>query len=130
MIPLKQTKLHSDVQKGNCFAATLASILHLNIEDIPEFENGKWQRQLNEWLSQYSLAFIELDDFKTDCNLFGINGCHHEIGGYSERSKSRGHSCVGVDGEVVFDVHPSDAGLNSIFRYGVFISLEPWKLVK
>jgi hypothetical protein len=128
MIPLKQTKLHTDTQKGNCFYATLASILHLNIEDIPNFEDGVWQKQLNEWLRQYGLAFLEVDDFGDDCKRYNISGCYHEIGGYSERSNKRGHSCVGLDGTVVFDPHPSDTGLVKEFRQGIFISLEPWKL--
>ena len=128
MIPIKQTKLHTETQKGNCFYAVLASILHMDIEDIPQFQDGVWQRQLNEWLRPHGLAFLEIEYFGEDCERYGIVGCYHEIGGFSERSNNRGHSCIGVDGKLIFDPHPSDAGLVKEFRQGIFIALEPWRL--
>lgn len=48
-------------EKGNCFAACVASILELNIEQVPDFlgEYGdRWMYGLNEWLEQFGLAAI------------------------------------------------------------------------
>lgn len=51
--PLKQTKL--SYPDGNCFAACIAMITHIPLEDIPNFAsyteaNGNWWKDICDWL--------------------------------------------------------------------------------
>lgn len=129
MRPTKQTVLHSpeEGQNGNCFSAVLASLLHLPIELIPYFAGyAEWRRDLNQWLRQFGLAYLEVN--ACDLKEHGIEGLHHEVAGTSPRSDDVLHATVGLDGAIVFDPHPSDAGLAKVETYGLFLVLEPWKL--
>jgi hypothetical protein len=50
--------------KGNCFQAAVASILELNLSDVPDFVNeykireSQWWEEYNKWLSKYELSAI------------------------------------------------------------------------
>ena len=129
MINTKQTVLHNPEAgvHGNCFSAVLASLLHLRIEMVPIFTGPSWRHDVNRWLRKHGLAYIQLRDFETACEDFGISGCHHEIGGTTTRRNDCLHAVVGVDGVPVFDPHPDDTGLAEIQDCGVFIALEPWR---
>ena len=132
MRPTKQTILHDpeNGKHGNCLSAVLASLLHVNIEDIPIFTEPYpiWQQQLNAWLRPYGLAYIQVSEFSKWCRDYGIEGCYHELGGTTERSVDISHACVGRDGEFLFDPHPDDTGLSEIEAAGIFIALEPWRM--
>lgn len=131
MIPVTQTVLHDPANglHGNCLSAVLASLLHLAIEDIPVFSDAdRWVKELNAWLRPYGLAYLSfsaegLPQLFAD---FGISGLHHGIAGVSPRFTDAHHACVAKDGVLVFDPHPSRAGLGSLDSCGVFIVLEPW----
>ena len=133
MIPTNQTILHDPENgiNGNCFSAVLASLLHLDINDVPVFtgEYPEWQEHLNEWLRPYGLAYIQLVDFKEYCETVNIKECHHEISGTTNRFNDVNHACVGYDGVVQFDPHPSKDGLSKTLASGVFIILEPWRII-
>ncbi len=132
MIPTKQTVLHDPAngKHGNCLSAVLSSLLHVPISEVPVFSapHPQWQRELNSWLRQFGLAYLQIGTFDEWCNEVGIVGCHHEIAGPTRRSNDVLHACVGVDGVVVFDVHPDATGLTEVQSSGVFIALEPWRL--
>lgn len=136
MIPIKQTVLHDPTkgQHGNCLSAVLASLLHLPIETIPTFNDPEnWLKDLNAWLKPRNLAYLSFPDNGFDNLLrdFGISGLHHEIGGSTNRWTDVGHSCVGEDGKLVFDPHPSNDGLNKgINCQGIFVALKPWLAMK
>ena len=133
MEPIKQTVLHDpdNGKIGNCLSASLATLLHLHIEDVPLFShNSAWIQDLNQWLQQFNLAYVLLYDFDDYCRTHGIIGCHHEISGHTDRGNEVTHSCVAVDGEVVFDPHPSDSGLDHILDSGIFVALRPWEFLK
>jgi hypothetical protein len=132
MKPTQQTILHDPAngQYGNCLSAVLASLLHLPIQQIPLFnEPGRWMQQLNDWLRPFGLGYLVLtpDSFRDACGIVGLVGCYHEIAGPSQRWANTDHACVGVDGHVAFDPHPSAAGLQEVTSCGVFIALEPWR---
>lgn len=133
MIATKQTILHDPENgiHGNCFSAVLASLLHLKIEDVPVFINpNSWRNELNQWLRQYGLAYVELGDFKDYIEANSIVGLWHETAGTTTRFDDVLHACVGKDCEVVFDPHPNATGLKEITGTGVFISLRPWEYTK
>jgi hypothetical protein len=132
MIPTTQTTFYSeeDKSRGNCLNAVLASLLHIPIEHIPEFPYDKTYVQvMNEWLKQFGLAFILIGTFDEHCESEHIEGCHHMLAGKTKRFRDISHGVVGIDGHMVFDVHPSRDGLTEVTHAGVFISLEPWKTV-
>lgn len=135
MIPTTQTILHDPAngKHGNCLSAVLASLLHLPIEDIPVFSDpGHWVCDLNIWLLPFGLAYLSItkDSFDSAFENAGIRGCHHEIAGPTDRFSDVYHACVAVDGIQVFDPHPQGTGLKSSDTCGVFIALQPWRMVK
>jgi len=129
MTPTKQTVLHDpeNGQTGNCFSAVLASLLHVNINDVPVFSGDHWRQSLNEWLTKFGLAYIEIKCSPTHFADLNIKGMHHEMAGNTTRRADTLHSVVAVDGVAVFDPHPDDSGLTDLAAYGVFVSREPWR---
>lgn len=132
MIPTTQTLLHDPENGviGNCLSAVLASLLHLPIEEVPVFTEEKtWAKDMNAWLRQFGLAYIQFDSgFPQTLSDYGIEGLHHEVAGPSPRRADTLHACVGFDCKFVFDPHPSRTGLKSLDTHGVFIALEPWRM--
>ncbi|MBK8896577.1 MAG: hypothetical protein IPN66_06925 [Candidatus Competibacteraceae bacterium] len=58
MNPTRQTILHDKEAGlfGNCLQATLASLLHMPIDEVPHFCKiypARWQKKLNEWLKPH-----------------------------------------------------------------------------
>lgn len=133
MIPTTQTALHDPANGviGNCLSAVLASLLHLPIELVPLFaDETTWAKDMNAWLRPYGLAYIQFEPgFAQTLVDYGIKGLHHEVAGPSPRHADTLHACVGLDCEQVFDPHPSRAGLKSLDTHGVFIALEPWRML-
>lgn len=131
MIPVNQTILHDpeNGKHGNCMTAVVASLLHLDVNEVPAFTDPEhWIRDLNQFLKPYGLAYITLplseclSVFSTD----NVKGCYHEIAGFTERSETVLHATCGIDGVVVHDPHPGNNGLKQQMFYGFFIALEPW----
>lgn len=134
MNPTRQTILHDKEAGlfGNCLQATLASLLHMPIDEVPHFCKiypARWQKKLNEWLKPHGLAFLDVTGVEGVFKKQGISGCFHEISGQSPRDSSVRHSCVGRDGEWVFDPHPIGDGVNEDLTFGIFVALEPWRFV-
>ena len=131
MIPTKQTILHDpeNGKHGNCLTAVLASLLHMDIEDIPVFADEEtWVKDLNTWLRRYGLAYVMMSNAKF-LEDHGITGVWHEVSGNTSRFSDVVHACVARDGEIVFDPHPDGTGLSKIDLHGFFIVLEPWNVV-
>ncbi len=129
MIEVKQTVLHDPAngQHGNCLSAVLASLLHVPIEAVPVFSEPGWQRELNQWLSQFGLAYLDVLDFGEFAAALGISGCYTGISGNTQRSADVLHACVALDGRAVFDPHPDNTGLTKVNACGLFIALRPWE---
>lgn len=146
MIPVDQLYIHgeSDVV-GDCFRASIASILELPCDAVPHFEHlcpdaetGEDANiMLNLWLEQFGLRFFEIEAWDIAIGDFlrkWLVPCgYHTISGPSPRAASGEnywHACVGYAGEVVHDPHPSRAGLVGSERsYGVFIAVSPEKYI-
>lgn len=126
MIPVQQTRTGSN---GNCFEASIASLLGLPIEQVPDLgayeDNGLWMEKLNEWLAQKGLSYFEsriarneLDDFFIDKDFY------HVLIGPTERSKRILHAVVGRKGKMVHDPHPDNIGVllnEETVRMGVIV---------
>lgn len=114
MIPTKQTKVHkvapdgTVLERGNCYAACWASILEIPLEEVPAFEDlpddGSWFNETVKWLDSKNLdlyySYLDEVPHKTYAIACGV----------SPRG-SWGHCVIYLDGKLVFDPHPSGAGL-------------------
>lgn len=122
---------------GDCFRCAVASILELPAADVPHFmdypwddpDQGRWFKDLNEWLRPYGLAYMEVTahpDAPWDWDAFKAAGFDpfHIMSGNSIRAK---HSVVAMSGEIVHDPHPARLGLvgpnedDGLYHYGFFV---------
>lgn len=119
MIPVDQDEFYDPnrsigEQRGNCWSATLASMLELPLAEVPNFvqidvDGGEnWWMHTQHWLAErgYRLQML----------WFGIEPVHmHYIAcGRSPRAEGLYHSVVYLDGELAHDPHPSRAGILDI----------------
>ena len=58
MIPVNQTTFNT---KGNCFEACIASMLEIDLNQVPFFSKDNWYKECNEWLHRRGLGLIIVD---------------------------------------------------------------------
>lgn len=125
MIPVKQTRLGST---GNCFEASIASLMNLNIEDIPDlcaYQDGPWMKKLNKWLEKYKLVYMEVHLLVTEAeNFFSDKDFYHVIVGDTSRRTGIKHAVVGRKGKMVHDPHPDHAGIlqGEMLHIGILVN--------
>lgn len=122
MKPILQTKLSNKegTISGNCFRACISSILEIDIDLIPVFEDmkaGEWHQPFMNFLDENGY------EFEGTCHLHrlellntyeGIDG-YIIVNGISPREwAKRGHSVIYKHGIMVHDPHPSGDGLLEI----------------
>lgn len=116
MLLIDQTKFP---QRGNCFRACLATLLSIDIDKMPPFEeqtDNVWL-EAKRWLLTQGLT---------------IRNYHHEFPpkgysiatGQSPRNANIYYAVVALDGKQYFDPHPDRSGLVSIERYWKIEELE------
>lgn len=99
-------------QRGNCFRACMATLLSIDIDAMPAFEeqsDNVWI-PAKQWLLTYGL---------TICNYhsnFPPTGGSIAVGP-SPRNPGIQHAVIAVDGVQYFDPHPSRLGLKRVDRY-------------
>ncbi len=119
MIEITQTKLHDPENgvHGNCFIACVASIIEFPLKYIPAFEEmpdyyngtGGWFSLVNNWLVLYGW---ELNMHKATKPPKGYS----IISGKSPRNAGL-HSCIALDGVLIYDPHPSRKGIEDTRDY-------------
>lgn len=109
MIKVLQTKLHKpeEGQRGNCFAAVIASFLCCSIKDVPRFEDTMhdteiWPQNAVQWLAERGWNWGSLKG-----HLYGDQ--FYLVVGKSPRGVN--HVCIYRNGKLWHDPHPSQAGL-------------------
>ena len=120
MIPITQTIISNDegTIHGNCFPASIASILEVPIEEIPPLQNmGKdWFPALFEYLTKKGYSFH--GSLYTNEKILGydkgIDG-YYVVNGPSPRGFSRGHSVVYYKGKLAHDPYPGGSGLKELW---------------
>lgn len=137
MTPVSQLIQHEQsgdiVQSwGDCFRASLASLLDMRPEDVPHFCDGPpptdgpdlWHQQVNSWLAQFDLFWMEFgvsedggEAWRQSLRNYDA-AIYHLISGKSPRPHGRGHTVVGLNGIVVHDPHPSRDGILHHDAYG------------
>lgn len=99
--------------EGNCFPACVASILEIEIERIPNYQEGDgvWYQNFKKWLRKFDYECVALNRSllaeKDQCpEVYGI------VSGKSPRGLS--HSTVYFKDEMVHDPHPEGGGVKDI----------------
>lgn len=125
MKPVDQTIF--GVPDGNCFAACVASLMGLALEDVPNFCSHKdWFERLRVWLAPRGfvpIAFEPSDACGTDDLFDHVGDAFAIVGGRAARGHL--HACVYRGGRLVHDPHPSRAGLLSVKDVIVFVCVDP-----
>lgn len=138
MIPVTQTKFHvrsksgKIVQRGNCFAAVVASLLEVSIYDVPNIEvlfynedndeaNTFWAEVMQTFLiskgwewsgdSRYKVFHPEFG-VKDEDLMMKLKDTYYLVIGKSARGV--GHVCIYQNGLMVHDPHPSRDGLETV----------------
>jgi len=143
MIPKHQDKF--GVKEGNCYAACVASILEIPLEDVPNFcaAEGDWVYKMNKWLGgfgfcMYDLELSERGDFDGKLEAL-FDGTWVIISGKSPRGDFP-HATVGryrIDNEgeshrleYIHDPHPDGTFLEGPAKWvSFFISVDPSQLI-
>lgn len=117
MKQIYQTKFGAE--DGNCLAACIACLFPVEIDAVPDFyaqAGALWHTAFERWAAQFGVRPFTA---WADGGVIPIKNVYHFIGGNSPRGVM--HSVVGFGGEMVFDPHPSGAGLVSVVDYTFFI---------
>jgi len=103
---LRQTRFGKD---GNCWAACIASWVGCPLGDVPDFSEmpGPWLLRCEEWLAArgYEIRLVA----GQAAGAAKASGALLIAGGISPRGVD--HSVLWRGNAMVFDPHPSDAGL-------------------
>jgi hypothetical protein len=101
---------------GNCFAACVASILELPLEDVPNFvlEGEGWWNAAKAWLHERGYALLWVKHDAVACGYVDpnplIDAGHYIITtGQSPRGEFL-HCVIEHRGRIVHDPHPSRDG--------------------
>lgn len=112
---------------GDCVRASYATLFDLPLSAVPRFDpavlGGEDQRDRERrWLRSLGFRLIEItsapDELPADILGLVPPGLHL-ISGLSPRGF--GHRCVGAGGRVVWDPHPSGAGLTRVYSIGLLV---------
>lgn len=133
MKPQDQTILRcvdASGQRGNCFAACIASLLEVPIAEVPNFvDSDEWPFNFQKWLRERGFFYLLTEVNAGDIEAWVGLGGYHVINGQGPRENCR-HSVVGLAGEMVFDPHPSRAGLLKVEEFGFLIPMDPAAMVR
>lgn len=117
---------------GECVRASWATLLGLPVDSVPPLDPGSCRAagedqaaRERRWLRGLGLRLVEVrapeGESLPDAVLDAVPPGLHLISGVSPRGW--GHRCVGWGGRVLWDPHPSGAGLSSVFSVGLVVSL-------
>lgn len=137
MIPVTQTKVNVKNSKGetvvygNCFAAVIASIMEVPIDEVPNVEvffhinDITWIQVMDMWLKskgwehsgddRYKCFHRDIDaemDIETANNYMMLKDNYYFVVGKSPRGIN--HVCIYQNGVMVWDPHPTKEGLVTV----------------
>lgn len=128
MKPVDQTTFG---EEGNCFAACVASILELPIEEVPNFcvayPHDTWFEEFNRWLEPRGLACVSMQADVVDVEAFCASAPRIPLIVDGRSPRGRRHGVVYVDGKLAHDPHPSRDGIieNTIRKFWLLLSEVP-----
>lgn len=108
---------------GNCFEACLASILELDLDDVPRHTDNDWLEKINQWLRwHFSLQLMVQSPYYAPPNAYIIaNGSNQ---------RDRPHSVVMQNGLLVHDPNPDNGGLSDVNNVLIFVAVNPARMQK
>lgn len=113
MIPYTQTLVGPG---GNCLQTAIECVLESPQGALPPQEHpvSRYFGPLNQYLAAHGLVYLEVEPF-------AVSGWHVLLG-----NSSRGirHAAVGYNGWLIWDPHPSRAGLSDVIRWGALLPSE------
>lgn len=114
MKPVYQTKFGDE---GNCLRASVASLLELKLEDVPE-----WGDYVG-WYADFCAFFRQhgLQPFRLKASEIVPHDTYYLIWGISPRGID--HSVIGLNGTMVHDPHPDQSGIETIEEKIVFLGV-------
>lgn len=119
MKPVDQTMFGS--LSGNCYPACLASILEIELGDVPNFCAQNWLARTEEWLrTEHDCTLLGFRP-KGEGAFYCVPAMYHIIAGKSSRGLD--HAVVGFQGKMVHDPHPSHDGLIAAEEFEFLIPL-------
>jgi len=119
MTPVDQEFTHIPEinQHGDCQRAVIASLLDLPVADVPHFlqeaggDAGAYWESIQAFCRKHGFVYLTVPAMSGGAFYGEYGDVFHEISGPSPRGNGVFHAVVGCNGEVVFDPHPSRAGL-------------------
>lgn len=129
MKPVRQTVFGN--HKGNCFAACVASILELRLDEVPNFACQKpWEAKMNAWLHERGLHsltchFVPVEG-ESEVVIPELRG-YYIVSGTSPRATEDEHflhSVVYLDGERCHDPHPDQTWTLDVRDWTFFLPLD------
>ena len=120
MKPKDQTTF--GVPGGNCLSACMASLLHLETDDVPYLQSDDVEPQVAKfatWLKQYGLYPMVLGP---NAHVPGF----YILCGYSPRGRGT-HAVVACGDTLIHDPHPSREGIRGVEKKIVLVPFEPHK---
>lgn len=116
------------VEQGNCFQASLASILELSLSDVPHFvglwPDDDWVNRVDEWLlNHFGLYLLYVTPTNAQNEPLVPFGFH--LMGGPERASGIPHSVVGYQGMMIHDPNPVSLGLREVESLGLLVSAYP-----
>lgn len=108
MKPVMQTVF--TMTRGDCFSACVASILEIELVEVPFFNDDpveEWWSRFKSWLATRDLdaTYYQSPEPQPGYTI---------VGGRSPRFPTRMHACVAKHGVIVHDPHPDGSGLLNI----------------
>jgi len=127
MKPVYQTRLFTN---GNCFEDSIASLLELDIDDVPDLlayqDDQRWVGKLNEWLAQKGLCYMEsllpLEDVE---DFFSNKDFYHTIISDTTSDGKVKHAVIARKGKMIHDPHPAQLKMiepDEFLRIGYLVS--------
>ena len=114
------------IQRGNCLAANIATLLGLTIWDVPPFEEQiqDGYKSVFNWLESkgYQLEIIYHKPEPKD--LIDMDG-YYIACGKSPRNSKIYHGVIHLNGEFYHDPHPDDKGIASEEYYLIIHKIFP-----
>lgn len=109
MIKVYQTRMKTDEQNGNCYAAVIASIMEKDsAEDVIQiqehYDSAHWVTLLDTWLASKGWDLCTIPGHLYD-------GRYYFVSGGSPRRKDIRHIVIYQNGVMVHDPHPDGSGI-------------------
>lgn len=124
MQPVKQTRFGHLF--GNCFAACVASIFELPLDQVPHFMVNRNNTANECWFEDFG-RWLQRTFGSTPVMLTGELGTPSSALCIASGPAKRGfnHAVIWQNGRMVFDPHPDNTGLISVTDYIYFIANDP-----